>query len=250
MRRPLVMGNWKLHGTKASVEKLLVDLMASTSELKDVDIAVCPPVIFINQAEQLLHGANIEIGAQNIDVNRQGAFTGEIAADMLGEFGVKYVLVGHSERRAMHHENDDLVARKFEAVKEAGLIPVLCVGETQTERHNGETKDVIGHQIQAVIKRCGRKSFENAVVAYEPVWAIGSGQAASPVDAQKVHQFIRELVAAQDKDSSEALRILYGGSVKASNAQALFSMDDVDGALVGGASLDAGEFASIIKAAK
>ncbi|WP_115719052.1 triose-phosphate isomerase [Gallaecimonas mangrovi] len=249
MRRPLVMGNWKLNGSKASVEKLLAELNAATQGINTVDIAVCPPALYIGQAEQLLANSAIALGAQNIDVNRQGAFTGELAADMLTEFSVKYVLVGHSERRAMHHENDDVVARKFEAVKEAGLVPVLCVGETQTERHNGETKDVIGHQLHAVIKRCGRNSFDNAVVAYEPVWAIGSGQAASPVDAQKVHEFIRAQVAAQSKDSAAALPILYGGSVKAANAKALFSMDDVDGALVGGASLDADEFTNIIKAA-
>lgn len=249
MRRPLVMGNWKLHGSKASVEKLLVELMVKANEVEGVEIAVCPPLVFMGQAERLLRYSQIALGAQNIDVNRQGAFTGEVAADMLGEFGVRYVLVGHSERRAMHHENDDLVARKFEAVKAAGLIPVLCVGETQAERNNGETKDVIGHQLQAVVKRCGRKAFDNAVVAYEPVWAIGSGQAASPVDAQKVHEFIRAQVAAQDPASAQALRILYGGSVKASNAQALFMMDDVDGALVGGASLDAQEFSGIFNAA-
>ncbi|WKE66912.1 triose-phosphate isomerase [Gallaecimonas kandeliae] len=247
MRRPLVMGNWKLHGTKASVEKLLVELMVTANEVEGVEVAVCPPVIFMGQAERLLRYSNIALGAQNIDFNRQGAFTGEVSPDMLKEFGVRYVLVGHSERRALHHETDELVARKFEAVKEAGLTPVLCVGETQAERNNGETQDVIGHQLQAVVKRCGRKSFEDAVVAYEPVWAIGSGQAASPIDAQKVHAFIRAQVAAQDKAHSDALRILYGGSVKASNARSLFMMDDVDGALVGGASLDASEFSAIFK---
>ncbi|WP_341501374.1 triose-phosphate isomerase [Gallaecimonas sp. GXIMD4217] len=245
MRRPLVMGNWKLHGTKASVEKLLIELMVTANEAHQVDVVVCPPVIFLGQAERLLRYSNIELGAQNIDFNRQGAFTGEVSPQMLEEFGVKYVIVGHSERRSLHRENDELVARKFEAVKDAGLIPVLCVGETASERHNDETQDVIRHQLDAVFKRCGKKAFDNAVIAYEPVWAIGSGQAATPLEAQQVHAFIRQHLAKQDSASSDAIRILYGGSVKASNARSLFMMDDIDGALVGGASLDAGEFSSI-----
>ncbi|WP_406663259.1 triose-phosphate isomerase [Gallaecimonas sp. GXIMD1310] len=251
MRRPLVMGNWKLNGSLAMVRQLLADLQAPAAQAEAVKVAVCPPFVYLPEAARLLADSVIALGAQDCSSHANGAFTGEVAANMLAEHAVSYVLVGHSERRALHGETDAIVASKFQAAQAAGLTPVLCVGETLNERQQGLTEQVIGQQLQAVLQHTDTAALGNAVIAYEPVWAIGTGQAAAPEDAQAVHQFIRQqLASASSANVAEQLAILYGGSVNAQNAAALFAMADIDGALVGGAALDASAFAGIINAAQ
>ena len=246
MRHPMVMGNWKMNGRVDQIRSLLDELLQGLTEFKDVDCAVFPPAIYLPMvAEHLQHGT-IHWGAQNVYPKDSGAFTGEIAAPMLQDYQCTYVLVGHSERRHLFHEDEKFVAEKFHHVKDHDMIPVLCVGETLEEREKGLTEDVIRRQLLAVTGP-GNHVFRDSVIAYEPVWAIGTGQTASPEQAQVAHAFIRDVVVQLDKDNAQQLSILYGGSVNEKNARALFAMPDVDGGLVGGASLNAQQFVEIVK---
>jgi len=250
MRRKLVVGNWKMFGRLARNKALLEGVMAGVRELRNTDCAVCVPYPYLAQVQTLLNGSHVAWGAQNMSHHEEGAFTGEVAAGMLSEFGCKYVILGHSERRGLYHEGDELVAMKFEAAIKAGLKPILCVGETLAERDSNVTEEVVARQLDAIIKLSGVKSLAKAVLAYEPVWAIGTGKTASPDQAQAVHAFIRQRVANLDSQVAQGLCILYGGSVKAANASELFSMADIDGGLIGGASLVVDDFVAICRAGK
>jgi triosephosphate isomerase len=245
MRRILVAGNWKMHGSRVMVKELLEGLLAGTENESTADLAVFPPFPYLFEAQALLQGSSISWGAQNLNPVAQGAHTGEVSAGMLVDFGCRYVLVGHSERRTIYGESDEDVADRFEAALAAGLEPVLCVGETLEQRESGETEPVVDRQLSAVLRRCGVEGFARAIVAYEPVWAIGTGKTASPDQAQAVHAFIRDKFVSQDDIIAGQLRILYGGSVNGSNAAELFARDDIDGGLVGGASLKVGDFLAI-----
>ena len=249
MRKILVAGNWKMHGSLAMVEELLEGLKAGTAENQAADMAVFPPFPYLYQVQALLRDSAITFGGQTLNPAPKGAHTGEVAASMLVEFGCRYVLVGHSERRTIYGESDNDVADRFEAAQAAGLEPVLCVGETLEEREAGETEAVVERQINAVLERVGIAAFASATVAYEPVWAIGTGKTATPQQAQAVHAFIRDKFRSQDDIISGQLRILYGGSVNGSNAADLFAREDIDGGLVGGASLKAADFLAIRDAA-
>jgi triosephosphate isomerase len=249
MRQPLVAGNWKMNGTRASVAELLEGLKAGASTVTTAEMAVCAPAIFLQQVQADLEGSTIPWGGQDLSVHDSGAYTGEISGPMLNEFGCKYVIIGHSERRTYHGESDGLVAEKFEAARRHGLVPIFCLGETLEEREQGETEGVVARQLDAVIERCGAALLGEGVIAYEPVWAIGTGKTASPEQAQEVHAFIRGRVAAQDAAVAEGIRILYGGSMKPSNAAELLAKPDIDGGLIGGASLQAADFLGICTAA-
>jgi len=245
MRRILVAGNWKMHGSQAMVKSLLEGLLAGLQTESEADLAVFPPYPFLAQTQALLEGSPIAWGAQNLNPVGQGAHTGEVSASMLLDFGCRYVLVGHSERRTIYGESDEDVADRFEAALAAGLVPVLCVGETLEERESADTEAVVERQLDAVIGRCGVTGFQKAIVAYEPVWAIGTGKTASPEQAQAVHAFIRDKFVSLDDIIGGQLRILYGGSVNGSNAADLFAREDIDGGLVGGASLKVEDFLAI-----
>lgn len=247
MRRKLVAGNWKMHGSR----ELAKELLGAITPLADasIDIAVFPPAVYVAELVSTHGKSGVAIGAQDVSEHAQGAYTGEISAGMLREMGCSIVLVGHSERRQYHGETDRQVAAKFVAAQSAGLIPLLCVGETLAQRDTGEAEAVIAAQLAAVISHAGIAAFANAVVAYEPVWAIGTGRTATPAQAQQIHAFIRDTFAKEDANISSSLRILYGGSVKAANAPELFAEADVDGGLVGGACLIASDFVAICKAA-
>jgi len=250
MRRKLVVGNWKMFGRLARNKALLDGVMAGVKDLRNTDCAVCVPFPYLAQVQAQLQGTSIAWGAQNMSHHEEGAYTGEVAPGMLLEFGCKYVILGHSERRGIYHESDETVALKFEAAIKAGLTPILCMGETLDEREAGITEEVVARQLDVVIARSGVKALQKAVVAYEPVWAIGTGKTASPDQAQAVHAFIRQRVAKLDAQVAQGLCILYGGSVKAANASELFSMADIDGGLIGGASLVAEDFVAICRAGK
>ena len=245
MRKILVAGNWKMHGSRQMVRELLEGLLAGSTTGTAVDMAVFPPFPYLGQAQSLLQGSSISWGAQNLNPVAQGAHTGEVSASMLLDFACRYVLVGHSERRTIYGESDADVADRFAAALEAGLEPVLCVGETLEERESVETEAVVARQLDAVLDRSGVSAFDRAIVAYEPVWAIGTGKTASPEQAQAVHAFIRDKFASQDDIIAGQLRILYGGSVNGSNAADLFAREDIDGGLVGGASLKVEDFLAI-----
>ncbi len=247
MSRALVIGNWKMHGSAAFTEELLGQLLARR-EVVSAAVAVCPPYPYLAMAQQLLADSGIAWGAQNLSAHEQGAFTGEVAADMLKDLGCRFVLVGHSERRALYGEDDAQVAAKFVAAQSAGLVPVLCLGETLAQREADETLAVVAGQLKAVLAVAGAAALADAVVAYEPVWAIGTGKTASPQQAQEVHGYIRQLLAEAVPELAAKVSLLYGGSVKAANAAELFAQQDIDGALVGGASLKADEFVSICEA--
>ncbi|MGA2710802.1 MAG: triose-phosphate isomerase [Steroidobacteraceae bacterium] len=249
MRRPMVAGNWKMNGSRATNTALLADLERRLKPEWPIDVVVFPPFVYLPDAVRALEDGTIVVGAQNVCAEASGAFTGEVAAAMLKDVGCSLTIVGHSERRHWYHEDDSLVARKFAAVMAAGLVPVLCLGETLEEREANKTESVVARQLDAVIALSGVERMTTAVIAYEPVWAIGTGRTASPEQAQAVHAFIRHRVAEQNARIASQMRILYGGSVKASNAADLFSMPDVDGGLVGGASLSADEFYEICAAA-
>jgi triosephosphate isomerase (TIM) len=249
MRRPVVAGNWKMHGSRAANEVLLGELGERVKPEWHVGVAVFPPYVYLADAVRRLEEANIDVGAQDVCVHPVGAFTGQVAASMLKDVGCRYVIVGHSERRRLFHEDDTLVARKFGAVRNVGLTPVLCLGETLEEREAERTEAVVARQLDAVTAMNGVASLAHALIAYEPVWAIGTGRTASAEQAQAVHAYLRHRIHGQDAKVSAEVRILYGGSVKASNAAELFSMPDVDGGLVGGASLSADEFLQICAAA-
>ncbi|MGB9150699.1 MAG: triose-phosphate isomerase [Burkholderiales bacterium] len=248
MRKKLVVGNWKMHGTLAENQKLILGVLAGLDEGKSSACAVCVPYPYLGQVQSLLNGTAIAWGAQNVSQHAKGAFTGEVAATMLQDFGCRYVIVGHSERRAMFGDDDATVAAKFQAALAAGLTPILCVGETLDERHSGLTEQVVARQLDRVLDAAGSAAFAKAFVAYEPVWAIGTGKTATPQEAQAVHEFIRQRIAERDKAVAQNLQILYGGSVKAANAAQLLSLPDIDGGLIGGASLIADEFVAICRA--
>lgn len=248
-RRPLVAGNWKMNGSRAASALLMDAVKRGVSSASRAEVAVCPPFILIALAAEKLSGSSISWGGQNLSVHSSGAYTGEISGPMLKDCGCTYVIVGHSERRALYGENDALVAEKFGAAQAAGLITILCVGETLAEREANQTEAVVARQLEAVLAKHGIGSFKNAVVAYEPVWAIGTGKTATPQQAQDVHRFIRGKFSAQDKTCADNLRILYGGSMKGSNAKELLAQPDIDGGLIGGASLNAEEFLTICRAA-
>ncbi len=248
MRKKLVAGNWKMHASRAMAGEL-VDAIAAELP-RDVDVAVFPPFPYLPELAAR-HGAVIGIGGQDVSEHAgTGAYTGEVAAQMLRDVGCDWVLTGHSERRQYHGESDARVAAKFAAALEAGLTPILCVGETLAQREAGEAETVIARQLDAVLDACGIECFAQAVVAYEPIWAIGTGQTASPEQAQQIHAFIRSHLAEQDVKISKLTRIVYGGSVKPANAAELFEQSDVDGGLIGGASLKAVDFLAICAAAR
>jgi triosephosphate isomerase len=254
MRRPIVAGNWKLHGSRAENARLIEDIMAQLPAKPGPQAApaciVCPPFVYLQEIARLLRGSSIELGAQDVCAEAQGAFTGEVSASMLKDVGCEYVIVGHSERRLIYRESEQLVARKFAAAQSKALVPILCVGEQLSERDADRTTEVVGRQLDAVLELVGVDAFAHAVVAYEPVWAIGTGRNATPAQAQEVHAFIRARLAARSAKIAAETRILYGGSVKAGNAAELFAMPDVDGGLIGGASLKADEFLAILAAAR
>jgi triosephosphate isomerase (TIM) len=250
MRRPLIAGNWKMHGSRAENAELIEALLLGLPAQTPVEIAVCPPFVYLWETARLLKSSSVALGAQSTCAEPVGAFTGEVSASMLKDVGCGYVIVGHSERRAIYKEDDALVARKFLAVQSQGLIPILCVGETLEEREQGQTTQVVSRQLTAVLDLAGVAAMRSAVIAYEPVWAIGTGKNASPAQAQEVHAHIRSVLAARDGKIAADVRILYGGSVKAANARELFAMPDVDGGLVGGASLKADEFLKICASAQ
>lgn len=249
MRAKLVAGNWKMHGGLSDNAKLLADVVAGSSGLTRAQQAVCVPFPYLGQASDLLDGTRVAWGAQNLSQHAKGAYTGEVSASMLREFGCTYVIVGHSERRALYGEDSDTVAAKYKAALDAGLRPILCVGETLAQREAGETERVVDEQLGAVTKRFGVGVLGAGVIAYEPVWAIGTGKTATPEQAQAVHAHIRKQLGGADAAVGKNVQILYGGSVKAANAAELFEMPDIDGGLIGGASLIAAEFISICRAA-
>ena len=250
MRGRLVAGNWKCNGNLGANQALLAALRDGLAQLRGVECSVCVPYPYLTQAQQALTGSTTVWGGQDLSQFGAGAYTGAVSADMLVEFGCRHAVVGHSERRSIFGESDAVVAAKFEVARKAGLTPILCVGETLPERESNVTEAVVGRQLAAVIDKSGVAALGKAVVAYEPVWAIGTGKTATPQQAQAVHAFIRGSVAAQDRALADGLRILYGGSVKASNAAELFTMNDIDGGLIGGASLVAEEFLAICRAAE
>ncbi len=244
MRRSLVVGNWKMNGTRASAEALAKGIIAGLGE--DVaDIAICVPYVFLPSIGQLVKSTRLGLGSQNVADKPSGAYTGEVSAAMLKEFDCKYALVGHSERRTYYGDTDQSVAARFCQAQEQGIIPVLCIGETLDQRENEQTFDVITAQLDAVVNLAGISAFNKAVIAYEPVWAIGTGRTASDEQAQEAHHFIRNYLAAKEPSVAEKIQILYGGSAKPNNAKGLFAMPDIDGGLIGGASLEAESFLKI-----
>jgi len=248
MRRSLVAGNWKMHGSQEMVAQLLQGLTSGIGVgLEGVDVVVCPPSPYLQLSQSLLQRSAVVLGAQNVHDQPGGAFTGEVAVSMLIDFGVQFVITGHSERRQLFGETDEMVARKFAAIHEQGLTPVLCVGETLAQREEGAAEAVVAAQLDAVFEHNGIAVMKDAVIAYEPVWAIGTGKTASPAQAQQMHSFIREQLARRDAEVAGQTRILYGGSVNADNARELFAQADIDGGLVGGASLKVDEFITICK---
>lgn len=247
MRKPIIAGNWKMHGSMSQVKTLIDGIKQGA--VADVSTIVLPTFIHIKPVIDLLGNSAVKCGAQDLYPGIQGAYTGEVSGTMLKDAGCDYVLVGHSERRTIFHEDLSLIAAKFKAAIEAGLTPILCIGETQAQRERGETEEVIREQLESVIQFAGIDAFRQAVIAYEPVWAIGTGLTASPEQAQEVHAFIRNLLTQNNVDIAKTICILYGGSMKPDNAASLLAMPDIDGGLIGGASLDAGSFLAICAAA-
>ncbi len=249
MRNSLVIGNWKMNGLRAANHSWVETVRKGVEAGMAADVAVCPPFVYLADISSLLQGSAISWGAQNLSQHKVGAYTGEVAASMLVDLACRFVIVGHSERRTLYSETDNVVAEKFVAAQQVGLIPIICVGESLEEREQGITEQVVQRQLKAIFQRGSAGALAKAVIAYEPIWAIGTGHTATPEQAQEVHAFIRMYVASQDKNVAEGLRILYGGSVKGGNAAELFAMPDIDGGLIGGASLKADEFLTICRAA-
>ncbi len=250
MRKPLIAGNWKMNGSIHVAEELSQGILKGLRECPDIEVLLLPTFLHLTQVHSFVSNTAVLLGAQNLYVGDQGAFTGEVSGIMLKELGCEYVLIGHSERRTIFHENLSLVAQKFKAACDAKLKPILCVGETKEEREQGRTEAVVQAQLQSVIEFAGIDSFNEAVIAYEPVWAIGTGLTATPEQAQEVHAFIRTLMMQNKVDIAKTIRILYGGSMKADNAARLLAKPDIDGGLIGGASLDAASFLAICAAAQ
>ena len=249
MRQPLVAGNWKLNGSLQFIAELVSNIKSQLSSVEVAELAVCPPHTYLGYVQSLLDGVSIALGAQDCSDQEEGAYTGEVSAAMVNEFGCKYIIVGHSERRHLYGESNEMVAKKFELVKKNSLTPILCVGETLQDREDGHTEVIIAKQVDAIIDLLGVEGFVDAVVAYEPVWAIGTGKTATPEQAQEVHAYIRNKLGALNKDIAANLRILYGGSMKPENAKQLLDQVDIDGGLIGGAALKADDFIAIATAA-
>ncbi|MBI5450069.1 MAG: triose-phosphate isomerase [Gammaproteobacteria bacterium] len=251
MRRALVAGNWKMNGSRTAVSVLVDRLLSGIGDRETTEVAVCPPFPYLGMVAELLAGSGVALGGQNMcEVGGAGAYTGEVSAEMLRDLGCQYVILGHSERRTLYGETDQMVARKFDVASTAGLEAIVCVGELLDERQSGRTEQVVARQLDAILgSQAGVDGLANAVIAYEPVWAIGTGMTATPEQAQQVHAFIRQRIAAHNPQIAGGLRILYGGSVKAANAAELFGQPDIDGGLIGGAALQAEEFLAICRAA-
>lgn len=249
MRQPLVAGNWKMNGSLASARALVEGIKAGIGSVSNAEMAVCPPYVYIPSVADMISGSGISLGAQDVNDQESGAHTGEVAPNMLTDIGCKYAIVGHSERRSIYGESDEFTARKFAAARKAGLVPILCVGELLEEREQGITEQVVAKQLDAVIDLEGVEALGDAVIAYEPVWAIGTGKTATPDQAQEVHAFIRGKLASLNADVADKVRILYGGSMNAGNAADLLAMADIDGGLIGGASLKPDDFLAIGQAA-
>lgn len=249
MRQKLVAGNWKMNGSAASIHVLLDGIKQGLSDVKNAEVVVCPPFVYLAQVAQSLDGTPVSWGAQNLSKESAGAFTGEVAASMLNDFHCKYVIIGHSERRALYGDTDQLVAEKYAIALKQGLKPIICVGELLSEREADQTEAVIARQLDAVVNLNGVEALNQGVIAYEPVWAIGTGKTASPDQAQAVHAFIRQRIAAQSPEVAAKVQILYGGSMKPDNAAELLAMPDIDGGLIGGAALKAADFLAICRAA-
>ena len=247
MRKTIVAGNWKMNASKDSVESLVTDILSGASDVS-AEIIVCAPFPYLSQVEVLIEGSNLMLGAQNLNLNASGAFTGEVSAEMIKDFGANHVIVGHSERRSLYGETSEIVAEKTKAAIDSGLTPILCLGESLDQRESGKTESVVSEQLNKVIKMVGIEAFNNIIIAYEPVWAIGTGMTATPEQAQAVHKFIRDLLASSSQDIADKTAILYGGSMNAGNAVELISCSDIDGGLIGGAALKAEDFLQICKA--
>lgn len=249
MRKVLIAGNWKMNGSRASIKELLDGLKAGIGAVTKADVAVCAPFIYLPDVAAQLAGTPIACGAQNVSTEAKGAFTGEIAASMIADFNCQYIIVGHSERRSYYGETDEIVAKKFGVVVAAGMTPIFCIGETLEEREKGITEQVVERQVKAVIDMHGAAMLGKGVIAYEPVWAIGTGKTATPEQAQDVHAFIRGMIAKADAGVAENIIIQYGGSMNAANAKELLAQADIDGGLIGGASLKAEDFLTICTSA-
>jgi len=256
VRKPLVAGNWKMNGSSSSAKILLDGILTQAKSFQSADVALFPPSVYLQQVQAALSGSAISWGTQNLSQFKHGAYTGEISAPMLNDFGCKYVLIGHSERRCLYAEIgldqlvlDYIIAEKYSMASQEGIIPIICIGESPEEHAQGKTEEVIARLLDIVIEQNGVSALSQAVLAYEPVWAIGTGKSATPEWAQDVHSFMRERIRKHDPVTADKIQILYGGSVKGDNAAPLFSMPDIDGGLIGGASLDADEFVKICQAA-
>lgn len=247
----LIAGNWKMNGSKESVYNLISGVVDGTTDISNIDIAVCPPSIFIPMVSELAAKSNnIKVGAQNSCIETSGAYTGELSVQMIENFDCKYCIIGHSERRTLYGESDEVVAEKFNTVQQSKLIPILCIGETLEERESNITEQVLAQQLDAISEKNGNDAFANCVIAYEPVWAIGTGKTATPEQAQQAHAFIRQHLAKIQAEHAQAVQILYGGSMNATNARELLSQQDIDGGLIGGASLKVDDFVTICQTAK
>jgi triosephosphate isomerase len=249
MRNFLVAGNWKMHGDEASNRELVAGIVEGAPTAENVSLLVCPPYPYLASVASQLEGTNVALGAQNVSEHEIGAYTGEVAPGMLRDVGCRYAIVGHSERRTLYGETSEQVAKKMAAALGGGLMPILCIGETLDEREADRTEQVVGEQLAAAVERNGIAAFASSVIAYEPVWAIGTGRTATPEQAQDVHRYIRSVLAGHNASVAENVQILYGGSVKGDNAAGLFGMPDIDGGLIGGASLKPADFLAIASAA-
>ena len=249
MRDFLIAGNWKMNGSRAANELLISSIIEGASCSVGCKMLVCPPFPYLDSVSKKISSSSISLGSQNISEYEVGAFTGETAASMLKDIGCEYAIIGHSERRAIFNESDEDVAAKFQAAQGVGILPILCVGETLEEREAGKTEEVVIRQLDAVIEAAGIEAFASAVIAYEPIWAIGTGMTATPEQAQDVHSHIRRRIAVKSSNIADKIQILYGGSMKGENAEGLLSMEDIDGGLIGGASLKANDFLAIAAAA-
>jgi len=247
MRRTIVAGNWKMNASKESVNQLILGILSGMGEVSS-EVVVCAPFPYLSQVENLIADSEVKLGAQNLNTNSSGAFTGEVSANMIKDFGANHVIVGHSERRSLYGETNALVAEKVKAALENDLTPLLCVGESLEQREAGKTETVVAEQINTVIELVGISAFRNIIIAYEPVWAIGTGKTASPEQAQAIHLFIRGLLGEGNVSIAQSTPILYGGSMNAGNANELISCADIDGGLIGGAALKAEDFLQICKA--
>ncbi|MCH7972389.1 MAG: triose-phosphate isomerase [Bacteroidetes bacterium] len=250
MRRRIIAGNWKMHNNLSESQNLVTKLVNELNNQNiNREVIICPPFTSLTEVSNLLDGTKIELGAQNMHFEDKGAFTGEISADMLKSVGCKYVILGHSERRTIFGESDEIINKKIKQVLNAGLIPIFCMGETLEQREDGITNDVIKNQVSEGIKELSEEDVNKIIIAYEPIWAIGTGKTATPEQAQEVHKYIRSLLRENfSENTSQNIPILYGGSVKPNNAEDILAKEDIDGALVGGACLDTDSFVSIIKA--